>query len=484
MMRVFPETFGTLHFVGIGGIGMSAMAELLHQLGYKVQGSNDSDNPNVQRLRDQGIRVAVGHKADNIFDENKKPVSGVVITAAVPLENVELVKARELKIPLIQRSELLAEAMRVKWSVGVAGTHGKTTTTSIVGSLLEAGGFDPTVLNGGIVNAYGTNTRIGKGEWLVVEADEAYGTFLKMRPTVAIVTNIDPEHLDYYHTFDNVRAAFKHYIESTPFYGFAVMCIDHPEVQKLAGMIADRRIITYGTNPQAEIQAKNIRQTPQGSFFDVHIDAPLSPTPRVIKNMHMPVPGLHNVLNSLSAIAVALQLGMKDDVILQSLAKFSGVKRRFTKTGEVNGITIIDDYGHHPVEIAAVLKAARSTLPENGSGRVIAVVQPHRYSRVHDLFGDFCTCMNDADIAVVADVYSAGEEPIAGAEKEDIVAGLIQAGHKNAMILRNENDLPDMIHHLAKPGDMVICLGAGSITKWAHNLPQQLETKTKHAAKA
>jgi UDP-N-acetylmuramate--alanine ligase len=481
-MRFFPTNFGTLHFVGIGGIGMSAMAELLHQLGYKVQGSDASDSPNITRLRDQGITVSVGHKAENIFDADKKPVSGLVVTAVVPADNPELVRARELKIPVINRSELLAEVMRVKWSVGVAGTHGKTTTTSIVGTLLEAGGFDPTVLNGGIVNAYGTNTRIGKGEWAVVEADEAYGTFLKLRPTIAIVTNIDPEHLDYYHTFDNVRAAFKHYVESTPFYGFAVLCLDHPEVQKLAGTVTDRRIITYGTNPQAEIQAKNIRLTPAGGYFDVLVGPPLSNAPRTIKNMHMPTPGQHNILNALAGIAVALQMGMDDETIRQSLAKFSGVKRRFTKTGEVNGITVIDDYGHHPVEIAATLRAARSTINADAGQRVIAVFQPHRYTRVHDLFADFCTCFNEADTVLVADVYAAGEPPIAGTEKEDLVAGLIQAGHKQAMILRSENELADKIAHLAKSGDIVICLGAGSVTKWAHALPAQLATKTKTAA--
>jgi UDP-N-acetylmuramate--alanine ligase len=481
-MRVFPNSFGTLHFTGIGGIGMSGVAELLHKLGYQVQGSDIADSPNIQRLRDQGIPVIVGHKAENIFDQAGKPVGGIVVTAVLAKDNPELVKARELKIPIINRSEILAELMRIKWSVGIAGTHGKTTTTSIVGHLLEAGNFDPTVINGGIVNAYGTNTRIGQGDWMVVEADEAYGTFLKLRPTVAIVTNMDPEHLDYYHTFDNVRAAYKHYVEATPFYGFAVLCLDHPEVQKLAASITDRRIITYGTNPQAELRAKNIRLTPQGGYFDVQIDAPLATTPRTIKNMHMPVPGQHNILNALAAIAVALQLGMDDEVIRQGLAKFTGVKRRFTKTGEVNGITVIDDYGHHPVEISAVLNAARSALPADSTAKIIAVFQPHRYSRVHDLFGDFCTCFNEADTVIVSDVYSAGEEPIQGAEKEDIVAGLIQAGHKQAMILRHENDLPDMVSHLAKPGDFVICLGAGSITKWAYALPDQLKARTKQAA--
>jgi len=479
-MQVFPKNFGTLHFIGIGGIGMSAMAELLHQLGYKVQGSDAADGPNIERLRAQGIRCFIGHKAEQIIDDKGKPVGGIVVTAVVPHNNPEIVAAREKKIPLIQRSELLAEVMRLKSSVGIAGTHGKTTTTSIVGQLLEAGGFDPTVLNGGIVNAYGSNTRIGKGEWVVVEADEAYGTFLKLKPTVAIVTNIDPEHLDFYETFDNVRAAFKHYVEATPFYGFAVLCLDHPEVQKLARQVTERRIITYGTNPQAEVRVENIRLTPQGGYFDVVLNGRLAPKGRTIKNMHVPVPGQHNVLNALAGISVALQLGMDDEVIRQSLAKFSGVKRRFTKTGEVNGITVIDDYAHHPVEVSTVLKAARSVVEKQN--RVIAVFQPHRYSRVHDLFSDFCTCFNDADVVLVADVYGAGEEPLANCEKEDIVAGLIQSGHKQAMILRSENDLADHVAHLAKAGDMVICMGAGSITKWAYALPEQLKTKTKNVA--
>jgi UDP-N-acetylmuramate--alanine ligase len=479
-MNVFPVEFGTLHFTGIGGIGMSGNAEFLHNLGYKVQGSDLVDSPNVQRLRDQGIPITIGHAAENVIDADGKPVGGIIYNALVKDDNPEFIKARELKIPLIGRSELLAEIMRIKWSIGIAGTHGKTTTTSIVGTLLEAGGFDPTVINGGIVNAYGTNTRIGKGEWLVAEADEAYGTFLKLNPTVAIVTNIDPEHLDYYKTFDNVRAAFKRYVEATPFYGFSVLCLDHPEVQKLAAGINDRRIITYGTNPQAEVQAKNIRMTPDGGYFDVLINGRLSDKPRTIQNMHMPMPGIHNILNALAGIAVALKLGMDDEVIRQSLSKFSGVKRRFTKTGVTNGITVIDDYGHHPVEVAAVLKAARSTVDANA--RIIAVFQPHRYSRVHDLYSDFCTCFNDADSVLVADVYSAGEDPIKGAEKEDLVAGLIQAGHKNASILRSENELADVINHIAKPGDMVVCLGAGSITKWAYALPQQLADKTKHIA--
>lgn len=473
-MRVFPENFGALHFVGIGGIGMSGVAELLHNLGYVVQGSDIADSPNVQRLRDQGIRVEIGHASENIFDTNDKAVSGIVYNALISQDNLEILKARELKIPLINRSEVLAELMRVKWSIGIAGTHGKTTTTSIIGTLLEAGKFDPTVFNGGIINAYGTNTRIGQGDWIVVEADEAYGTFLKLNPTVAIVTNIDPEHLDYYETFDNIRAAFKRYVEATPFYGFSVLCLDHPEVQKLAAGITGRRIITYGTNPQAEIRATNIRLTSNGGYFDVHVNGKLSPQGRVIKDMHMPMPGNHNILNALAGIAVALQLGMEDETIRDALAGFTGVKRRFTKTGEVNGITVIDDYGHHPVEVSAVLQAARSMLDVEKGGRVIAVFQPHRYSRISDLFDDFCTCFNDADSVLISDVYSAGEAPIKGAEGDDLVMGLKKAGHKNVLKLESEHDLSRMIQELAKPGDMVICLGAGSITKWAYALPVQL----------
>lgn len=485
-MRIFPNQFGTLHFTGIGGIGMSGMAELLHQLGYNVQGSDLVDSANVQRLRDQGITVHVGHDAAHIIDKNDKLVGGLVVNAVVTKDNPELLRARELKIPIINRSELLAEVMRVKWSIGITGTHGKTTTTSLVGALLEAGGLDPTVINGGIVNAYGTNTRIGKGDWLVAEADEAYGTFLKLRPTIAIVTNMDPEHLDYYQNFDNVRAAYKHYVEATPFYGLSVLCLDHPEVQKLAAQIKDRRVVTYGVNPQADIRASNIRFTPEGSFFDVQVSGLLSPhNVRTIKNICMPTPGHHNILNALAAIATAIHLGVNDSVITDALAKFSGVKRRFTQTGLVNNIRIIDDYGHHPVEIAAVMKAARNIIPDNSDAKIIAVMQPHKYSRLHDLFDDFCTCFNDADTVLVADVYAAGEAPIKGAEKEDLVAGLIQAGHKNAMILRHENDLPQTIAHIAKSGDMVIFVGAGNITKWAYALPDQLiEIYKKQAALA
>ncbi len=467
-----PADIGIIHFCGIGGIGMSGLAEYLTTQGFQVQGSDSTDSGNTQRLRDLGIRITIGHDAKNILDVNGKPVGGFVYSAAIPKDNPEMMAAKKAKIPLINRSELLGEVMRQKWSIGVTGTHGKTTTTSMVGCVLEAGQFDPTIINGGIINAHGTNAKLGQSDWMVVEADEAFGTFLKLKPTIGVVTNMDPEHLDYYENFDNVKAAYRSYIESIPFYGFAVMCLDHPDVQQLIGQIKDKTVFSYGTSPQAEVQARDIRPTPEGTYFTVHLNPPLVDVPRTIKNMMMPVPGTHNVLNALAAVTVGVKLGIADETIRQALASFSGVKRRFTKTGVVNGITVIDDYGHHPVEIATVLKAGRSLLTDDQ--KLIAVVQPHQYDRVHNLFEEFCACTHDADITIVADVYKGRSTPIVGCEKEDLVAGMIQAGHKHTMILKSPDDLPALIHHHAKSGDLVIVLGAGTSTKWAHDLPEQL----------
>ncbi|HEY1096542.1 MAG TPA: UDP-N-acetylmuramate--L-alanine ligase [Alphaproteobacteria bacterium] len=480
-----PDDIGTLHFCGIGGAGMSALAEYLFVQNYKIQGSDSTgDSAIIKRLQDMGIRITIGHDAKNVLDENGKPVGGMIYSAAIPADNPEMVAAKHHKIPLISRAELLGEVMRQKWSIGVTGTHGKTTTTSLVGTVLEGGNFDPTIINGGIINALGTNAKLGTSDWMVVEADEAFGTFLKLKPTIGVITNIDPEHLDYYETFENVKAAYKTYIESIPFYGFAVMCMDHPEVQALIPQLTDKRIITYGTSPQVEVQARDIRPTLDGNYFTVQLNPPLVSVPRTIKNMLMPVPGQHNVLNALAAVAIGVKLGIDDESIRQSLAAFSGVKRRFTKTGTVNGITIIDDYGHHPVEIAAVLKAGRSLLQDDQ--KLIAVMQPHLHSRVHDLFDEFCRCTYDADLIIVADVYKARGEPIVGCEKEDLVAGMIQAGHKHAMVLKTPDDLPALIAHHAKSGDLVIFLGAGTSTKWAHDLPEQLKalnpTSTHNAA--
>jgi len=465
-MNTLPLNIGTIHFVGIGGIGMSGIAEILHNLGYTVQGSDISDNANVQRLRDLGIRVFVGHQAANVEDAKV-----VVISTAVKPDNPEVVAARADMIPVVRRSEMLAELMRLKAAIAVGGTHGKTTTTSLVATMLDAAGLDPTVINGGIIKSYGTTARLGDGDWMVVEADESDGTFVKVPSTISVVTNIDPEHLDHWKDFDQLREAFKNFVQNIPFYGFAVLCIDHPEVQALIGRVTDRRIFTFGFSPQADVRAVNVRTNIGDSVFDVVIRERVDSEERVIKDVRLPMVGDHNVSNSLAAITVALELGIPDEKIVSAFDGFTGVKRRFTKTGEVDGVTIIDDYGHHPVEIKAVLKAARQATQNN----VIAVVQPHRYSRLHDLFEDFCTCFNDADNVIVADVFEAGESPIEGASRDALVEGLRNRGHRHVSALEGPEKLAEVIKAEAKPGDLVVCLGAGSISAWANALPAQLE---------
>jgi len=466
-MRTLPLSIGTMHFCGIGGIGMSGIAEVLHNLGYAVQGSDMAENANVERLRGLGITVHVGQKAENL-DE----AAVVVVSSAIRPDNPELVAARERLIPIVRRAEMLAELMRLKWAIAVGGTHGKTTTTTLISAMLDAAGIDPTVINGGIINAYGTNARLGDGEWIVVEADESDGTFVKLPATIAVVTNIDPEHLDFYGSFDELRKAFVSFVANIPFYGFAVLCIDHPEVQALIPQVADRRILTYGMSPQADIRAENIRIETGVSRFDVAFAgrSPLAGTR--IEDVALPMAGRHNVQNALAAVSIAQEMGFSRDVIRNGLASFSGVKRRFTVTGTAHDITVIDDYGHHPVEIAAVLGAARSSTEK----RVIAVVQPHRFTRLRDLFEEFCTCFNDADIVVVADVYPAGEEPIEGFNRDALVDGLRAHGHRRAIPLEDADSLPSLIAETAGPGDMVICLGAGNITQWAASLPQALES--------
>jgi len=460
---------GMIHFVGIGGIGMSGIAEVLHNMGYQVQGSDMAENANVGRLRDMGMNVCIGQRAENLGD-----ASVVVISSAVKADNPEVVEARARRIPVVRRAEMLAELMRFKMSVAVAGTHGKTTTTSLIATLFESAGRHPTVINGGIINAYGTNAKVGAGEWMIVEADESDGTFIKIPATIAVITNIDPEHLDFYGDFEQVRVAFRTFIENLPFYGFAVLCIDHPEVQSLMAKIRDRRIITYGLSPQADIRAVNLRADGEAQYCDVECADRSTGKTDIIRELKLPMFGKHNLLNSLAALAVARELGMESGAILKGLASFGGVKRRFTKTGESGGVTIIDDYGHHPVEIAATLSSARQARPV-GQGKVIAVVQPHRYSRLKSLFEEFCTCFNDADIVVVADVYSAGEQPIEGIDRDALVEGLRARGHKQVVALENEEALPSLIDALATPGDMVVCLGAGSISAWAGRLPGKLD---------
>ncbi len=461
-----PRDLGSIHFIGIGGIGMSGIAEVLANLDYTVTGSDVSESANVKRLREKNIKVAIGHDAKNV-----EGAGVVVVSSAIKRDNPELTAARAKRLPIVRRAEMLAELMRLKSAVAIAGTHGKTTTTSLVATLLDAGGLDPTVINGGIINAYGTNARLGEGDWMVVEADESDGTFLKLPADIAIVTNVDPEHLDHFKTYDAVKEAFQAFVENVPFYGFAVMCTDHPEVQALVGRIEDRRIITYGENPQADVRLVDLDHHHGKSRFSVTFRGRGAEAEHTISDLTLPMPGRHNALNATAAIAVAHNLLVPDEVIRKAIASFGGVKRRFTRTGEWNGVTVIDDYGHHPVEIAAVLRAAR----ESSDSNIIAVVQPHRYTRLKELFEQFCTCFNDADTVIVADVYSAGEAPIPEIDRDHLVQGLRARGHRNVAPLESSERLASMIRGIAKPGDMVICLGAGSITQWAYALPGELQ---------
>ena len=464
-MRSLPQGLGLIHFVGIGGIGMSGIAEVLHNLGYKVQGSDVAEGGNTRRLVELGIAVKIGHKQENVGNAEV-----VVVSSAIRAENPEIIAARARRIPIVRRAEMLGELMRLKWAIAVAGTHGKTTTTSLIGALLETAGLDPTVINGGIINAYGTNTRLGDSDWMVVEADESDGTFTRLPAAIAVVTNIDPEHLDHYGDVGALHQAFETFAGNIPFYGFAVLCIDHPVVQGVVAKLTERRILTYGFSPQADIRAVNLRLAEGGTEYDVVISDRASGETRTIPDLFLAMYGEHNVQNSLAAIAVATELKLGDAVVRACLRNFKGVRRRFTKTGEWNGVSIIDDYGHHPVEIAAVLKAARAITP----GRVVAVVQPHRYSRLADLFDGFCTCFNDADTVIVADVYAAGETPVDGIDRGALVAGLAAHGHRHVLALGEPANLAPMVRELVQPGDIVICLGAGSITNWANALPGEL----------
>ncbi|MBB94785.1 MAG: UDP-N-acetylmuramate--L-alanine ligase [Rhodobacteraceae bacterium] len=457
-----PTDVGPIHFVGIGGIGMSGIAEVLLNLGYTVQGSDLKRSKITDRLAGLGATVFEGQRPENL--EN---AAVVVISSAIKPGNPELDEARLKGLPVVRRAEMLAELMRLKSNVAVAGTHGKTTTTTMVATLLDAGDFDPTVVNGGIIHAYGSNARMGQGEWMVVEADESDGTFNRLPATVAIVTNIDPEHMEHWGDFDRLRDGFYDFVSNIPFYGVAVCCTDHDEVQKLVGRITDRRVITYGFNAQADVRALNLTYKAGSAHFDVALQA----EDKVIESCTLPMPGDHNVSNALSAVAVARHLGMKMDQIRDALANFGGVNRRFTKVGEVGGVTIIDDYGHHPVEIAAVLKAARQAT----EGRIIAVHQPHRYTRLHSLFDDFCACFNEADVVAIAEVFAAGEDRIEGATRDDLVAGLIRHGHRHARAILDEDDLERLVREQARPGDMVVCLGAGTISAWANGLPERLK---------
>jgi UDP-N-acetylmuramate--alanine ligase len=457
-----PTDVGPLHFVGIGGIGMSGIAEVLLNLGYDVQGSDLKASKITERLERLGARVFVGQRAENLAGAEV-----VVISSAIKPGNPELVEARLRGLPVVRRAEMLAELMRLKSNIAVAGTHGKTTTTTLVAELLVKGGIDPTVINGGVIHAYGSNARMGQGEWMVVEADESDGTFNRLPATIAIVTNIDPEHMEHWGTIERLRQGFHDFVSNIPFYGLAVCCTDHPEVQALVGRITDRRVLTFGFNAQADVRAVNLRYEAGVARFDIALQA----EGKSIEGCSLPMPGDHNVSNALAAVAVARHLGVPRAAIREALGQFGGVSRRFTRVGEVGGVTVIDDYGHHPVEIAAVLRAARQAC----SGRVIAVHQPHRYSRLASLFEEFCGCFNEADVVGIAEVYAAGEDPIAGASRDDLVAGLIRHGHRQAVAIASEDDLERLVRENARPGDMVVCLGAGTISAWANALPARLD---------
>jgi UDP-N-acetylmuramate--alanine ligase len=456
MMKAMGTDIGTIHFVGIGGIGMSGIAEVMHQLGYKVQGSDASDSYVVEKLRKAGIAVTIGHSPDNLGD-----AAVVVCSTAIKESNPEFQAAAERRLPRVRRAEMLAELMRMQKTVAVAGTHGKTTTTSMVAALLDSGGVDPTVINGGIINRYGSNARLGKSDWWVIEADESDGSFLRLDGTIAVVTNIDPEHLEHYGSFDAVKDAFVEFVENVPFYGLAVLCVDHPEVQNIIGRIRDRRIVTYGFSALADVRADNVTPVPSGTDFDALILD--KDGERRSVHLHLPMPGRHNVQNALAAIAVALELGISDEAIVSGFERFEGVKRRFTKVGEADGAIVIDDYAHHPTEIRAVLAAAR----EGAEGRVIAVVQPHRYTRLQSLMEEFQNAFNDADVVFVTPVYAAGEEPIDGVHSTALADGLRAHGHRMVRAVDSLDELCRELRDLAAEGDMVICMGAGDITKWA-----------------
>nr|WP_086491767.1 UDP-N-acetylmuramate--L-alanine ligase [Novosphingobium panipatense] len=467
-MRGVGTDIGTIHFVGIGGIGMSGIAEVMHNLGYSVQGSDIAEGYVVEGLRQRGIKVMIGQSADNV-----EGVAVVVTSTAVKRDNPEVVYALENRIPVVRRAEMLAELMRLKNTVAVAGTHGKTTTTSMIAALLDAGGVDPTVINGGIINSYGSNARLGASDWMVVEADESDGSFLRLDGTIAVVTNIDPEHLDHYGSFDKVKDAFVEFIENVPFYGAAMLCIDHPEVQAVIPKVRDRRVVTYGFSAQADIRGENVTPIPGGNRFDVALRQ-RDGSFRRIEGIELPMPGRHNVQNALAAVGVAVEMGCSDDCIQTGFSKFGGVKRRFTKVGEVEVeggvVTVIDDYGHHPVEIRAVLAAAR----EGVRNRVIAVVQPHRFTRLRDHMEDFEAAFNDADVVYAAPVYAAGEQPIEGVDSEHMVSGMKARGHRSAQVIAGPDALADALATSVQPGDMVVCLGAGDITKWAAGLAEAI----------
>ena len=474
-----PREIGTFHIIGIGGIGMSAIAEILLAKGYSVQGSDQKDSANVRRLRAKGVRVFIGHDAINLVGARS-----IVISTAVKSGNPELEAARAKGLPVIRRAEILAELMRLYSTVSVTGTHGKTTTTSLIAHIFAAAGVDPTVISGGIIQDWGTNARLGKGEWMIVEADESDGTFVRLPTQIGIVTNIDPEHLDYFKSVENMHREFETFFRNIPFYGLAVTCIDHPVardmIERLDLRRDGRRLLTYGTTRGADLLLRGLTQERGGIVIDADLGPRVRGGERQIRGWAVPIPGQHNALNALAAIAAASEAGIADNAIRSALATFTGVKRRFELTGDWNGASIYDDYAHHPAEISAVLAAARA----GARGRVIAVFEPHRYSRVHDLFGDFCACFRDADSVIVAPLYSAGEQPIQGIDQHYVAEGIRAAGHPAVMAIDSVRDLAPLLRRHVRAGDMVICLGAGTSTEWAHALPDWLAADEPRRANA
>jgi UDP-N-acetylmuramate--alanine ligase len=467
-----PDKVGLFHVVGIGGIGMSAIAEVMHTRGFHVQGSDLKDGANLARLRAKGISCLIGHDPSNIDG-----ASYLVISSAVKPGNPEFEAARERGIPIIRRAEMLAELMRPCATVSITGTHGKTTTTSLIADVFKAAQLDPTVITGGIINAWGSNARIGRGKWMVVEADESDGTFLKLPTQIGVITNIDPEHMDYWPSVEALHLAFSQFIEAIPFYGLAVPCIDHPVVRellaKLGGAANGRRTVTYGVARDADIRLINLRPNHNSITFDADLGPGVKGGARKLEDLTLPVLGHYNALNALGALAASIEAGISDEVIRSAFASFSGVKRRFSRAGDWQGVAVYDDYAHHPVEIAAVLRAARMA----GSGRILAVLQPHRYTRLQSLFNEFSACLDDADIVVVTPVYSAGEAPIPGIDRDELAASLRRHGHPQVMTVEDEQGLVETIASIAKSGDLVVGLGAGTITDWINALPSRLASE-------
>ncbi len=452
MEMMFRGRVRQIHIVGVGGAGMSGIAEILRSLEFEISGSDLRDSERTQRLASMGVRIDIGHVPGNVHGADV-----VVTSTAIATDNPEVVEARDLGIPVIGRAAMLAELMRVKYGVAIAGSHGKTTTTSLVATVLRAGGLDPTVMVGGKMAALGGGARLGAGDLMVAEADESDGTFLHLNPTIAVVTNIDPEHLDYWGSHERLLEAFVEFVNRIPFYGLSVLCLDHPHVQSMLPRVKGR-YVTYGVSPQADYSIRGVKHRGLETSFNAYRRG------EPLGGFTLRMPGAHNVLNCLAAIAVADELSVPRDVTKEALATFDGVGRRFSVVGEVAGVTLIDDYAHHPAEITATLDAARSAFPVE-SHRIIAVFQPHRFSRTRDLFDAFARSFHKADLLFVSDIYRAGEAPIEDITSERLVASIRAYGHQGVELCGDKSEVPQRIADVAREGDVVISLGAGDINR-------------------